>query len=243
VTPALFLAPTDVLGAVSVGSVIEVGGPEGRHAADVRRLRSGEPVNLSDGHGLLVHGSCVDVVRGRVSVRVHSRVTLPPRSPRFVVVQALARGGRDEDAVEAMTEVGLDEVVGWSASRAIAKWTDRTAGRWQGVVQAATKQSRSPWLPVVTGPATTGDVARRLGQASLGVVLHEEATEPLSGLDVPEDGDVVVVVGPEGGVAPDELDAFVAAGARACRLGDQVLRSSTAGVAALSVLNAKTRWR
>jgi 16S rRNA (uracil1498-N3)-methyltransferase len=242
VTAPLFLTSVEALADVSAGDVVVLDGAEGRHAADVRRLRAGEPVDVSDGNGVVVHGEVGDVGRGRVSVCVRERVAAPRRDPRFVVVQALAKGGRDEDAVEAMTEVGVDEVVGWQSSRAVAKWTDRTAARWQATVRAAAKQSRSAWLPAVTGPATTRQVAERLGAAALAVVLHEDAAERLSAVSLPASGDVVLVVGPEGGIAPDELAAFEAAGAIACRLGDTVLRSSTAGVAALSVLSATTRW-
>jgi 16S rRNA (uracil1498-N3)-methyltransferase len=176
-------------------------------------------------------------------VAERSRREGPAPDLRFVVVQALAKGGRDTDAIEAMTEVGVDEVVGWTASRAIGRWTERTTDKWRATVREAAKQSRRSWVPVVSGPASTGDVAERLRSAAVAVVLHESATDPLAALDLPASGDVVLVVGPEGGIAPDELEAFRAAGAAACRLGDTVLRTSTAGVAALSVLSAATRWR
>ncbi|HET6816049.1 MAG TPA: 16S rRNA (uracil(1498)-N(3))-methyltransferase [Mycobacteriales bacterium] len=242
-TPPLFLLSPDVLASVGVGDVVVLDGDEGRHAADVRRLRPGEPIDVGDGCGVVVRGEVADVARGRLTVTVHERLAVPRHEPRFVVVQALAKGGRDEDAVEAMTEVGVDEIVGWQASRSVAKWTDRTAGRWRSTARAATKQSRSGWVPVVVGPLSTNEVAERLRDAALGLVLHESATQSLASVEPCDTGDVVVVVGPEGGIAEDELDAFRAAGAHVCRLGDTVLRSSTAGVAALSVLSAKTRWR
>lgn len=238
-TAPLFLAPTSALD----GDVVVLDGDEGRHAAGVRRLRAGEPISVSDGRGLLVHGVVSEVERGRVTLSVRERVLVDVAQPRLVVVQALAKGGRDEDAIEAMTEIGVDEVVAWSASRSIARWTDRTSAKWQATVREAAKQSRRPWVPDVTGPASTADVAARLAAGSLAVVLHEAATHPLAAVALPDEGDVVVVVGPEGGIAPDEIDAFVVAGAVACRLGDSVLRSSTAGVAALSVLSAMRRWR
>lgn len=242
-TAPLFLASSDALASAEAGDVVMLEGDEGRHAADVRRLRVGEPVDVSDGCGVVVRGTVGDVARGRVSVVVHERVVVPRREPRLVVVQALAKGGRDEDAVEAMTEVGVDEVVGWQSSRSVAKWTDRTAAKWGSTARAAAKQSRSPWVPVVSGPAATSDIVQRLSEAALAVVLHEAATQPLAALAVPAAGEVVLVVGPEGGISDDELDAFAAGGAVLCRLGNAVLRSSTAGVAALSVLSARTRWR
>ena len=218
-------------------------GDEGRHAADVRRLRAGEAVDVGDGCGVVLRGEVADVGRGRVTVSVQERLVHPRREPRFVVVQALAKGGRDEDAVEAMTEVGVDEVLGWQSSRAVAKWTDRTAAKWRSTARAAAKQSRSAWVPVVGGPLSTDAVAQRLRSAAVGVILHEDATRPLASIELPSRGEVVLVVGPEGGIASDELSALEAAGATPCRLGDTVLRSSTAGVAALSVLSAHARWR
>jgi 16S rRNA (uracil1498-N3)-methyltransferase len=164
-------------------------------------------------------------------------------SPRFTVVQALAKGGRDEQAVETMTEIGVDEVVGWQAERCIARWTDRTAAKWIDTTRAAAKQARRAWWPTVSGPASTADVARRLGDADLALVLHEAAAESLADLAVLPLGDVVVVVGPEGGISDRELTELTAAGSRAVRLGDTVLRASTAGAAALAVLSGATRWR
>lgn len=236
-TPPLFLVSAAALAA---GPVV-IDGPEGRHASDVRRLRVGEEVWVGDGAGAIVEGVVATVQRGAVAVDVVTRREVPRPDPRFVVVQALAKGGRDEDAVEAMTEVGVDEVIGWSSRRAVAKWTPRTQARWESAARAATKQSRRAWLPLVSGPMTTAEVAERLANAALSIVLHESATQPLPA--PPAGGDVVVVVGPEGGIADEELAEFERAGANLCRLGDTVLRASTAGVAALSALSAATRWR
>lgn len=236
-TPPLFLVT-----AVGQGEVV-LDGAEGHHAADVMRLSVGEQVLVSDGAGVLGKGVVSHVARGRVGVSVKEVDRVPPANPRFVVVQALARGGRDETAVEAMTEVGVDEVVGWQAARSVAKWTGRTQDKWESVVRAATKQSRRAWLPVVTGPASTADVVERLTRAELAVVLDAGAERSLAEIAPPASGEVVVVVGPEGGLTDAELERFSAAGAVAARLGTTVLRASTAGVAAVSVLSAADRWR
>jgi 16S rRNA (uracil1498-N3)-methyltransferase len=238
-TAPLFLVDTGSF----AGDCVVVDGPEGRHAADVRRLRAGEAVLLSDGRGSLAECVVVEVARGRMTVEVRSQRDVPPPDPRFVVIQAVAKGGRDTDAIEAMTEVGVDEVVGWAASRSVARWTDRTTDKWRATVREAVKQSRRAWLPEVSGPASTADVARRLARAAMAVVLHEDAADTLASVELPAAGDVVLVVGPEGGISPEELEAFTAPGVRTCRLGDAVLRTSTAGVAALSVLSAAGRWR
>lgn len=238
-TAPLFLVDAAVL---DIGRVV-VDGDEGRHASDVKRLRVGERVLLGDGCGRIGDGVIAAVTRGSAAVDVASLREEPAPALRFVVAQALAKGGRDEDAVEAMTEVGVDAVVGWQAARSVAKWTDRTQLRWAATARAASKQARRAWVPEVAGPVTTEALAARAAGAALAVVLHEDADEPLAARAVPEAGEVLLVVGPEGGIAGEELDVLLAAGAVACRLGPHVLRTSTAGVAAVSVLSAKRRWR
>lgn len=235
-------APLFLVAALEPGRAV-VGGDEGRHASDVRRLRAGEVVLLGDGRGRIGEGVVASVTRGSIEVEVSSVHDEPAPQPRFVVAQALAKGGRDEDAVEAMTEIGVDEVLGWQAARSVAKWTDRTEARWASTARAAAKQARRAWVPDITGPLATSALAERAAGAALAVVLHEGAIDPLVTCRVPDDGDVLVIVGPEGGIAPEELDTLTAAGAVACRLGPHVLRTSTAGVAALSVLSAASRWR
>jgi 16S rRNA (uracil1498-N3)-methyltransferase len=238
--PMFFLAAA---AEVVAASRIVLGGEDGRHGADVRRLRSGEPIHLTDGVGTVLHGVVAGVRRGELDIDVVDQVQVASPRPRFVVVQALARGGRDEAAVEAMTEVGVDEVIGWQASRSVARWTDRTEARWAATTRGAAKQSRRAWWPVVSGPVSSAEVASRCAGAALSVVLHERASEPLAAVPVPSDGEVVLVVGPEGGVTDDELAMVRDAGAHVVRLGSTVLRSSTAGVAGLAVMCTTTRWR
>lgn len=235
----MFLATAAELAADDV----TLAGAEGRHAAAVRRLRRGEPLVLTDGAGLRASAEVLEVRRDALRVRVLARERVPAPVPRLVVVQALAKAGRDLDAVAAMTEAGVDEVVPWAAARSLARWGPRSGERWALTAREAAKQARRVWLPTVAEPAQTPSVAARLRTAALAVVLHEAAGEPLARLAVPAYGDLVVVVGPEGGIDAGELDAFTAAGARPVRLGPTVLRTSTAGVAALAVLSAATgRW-
>jgi 16S rRNA (uracil1498-N3)-methyltransferase len=244
VSPPVFLAEPQRL----TSDRVVLDGPEGRHAATVRRLRAGERVDLTDGAGLLAE-CVVAVVAGRdvVEFDVLARRRFPAPDPRIVVVQALPKGDRGELAVEIMTEVGVDEIVPWEASRCVTRWRgdrrDKSLGKWRGTAREAAKQARRPWLPEVTEPATTAEVAARIEAAACAVVLHEEAQEPLSRLVLPEKGDIVVVVGPEGGVTEEELQRFAEAGAAPALLGPTVLRTSTAGVAAAAVLLAATgRW-
>ncbi len=238
-TAPLFFAE---VGSAGSGSELVVGGDEGRHAADVRRLRVGELIDLTDGAGTLLHAVVAEVRRGELTVTVRERVQVPPQTPRLTVAQALARGGRDEQAVETMTEIGVDHVVGWEAHRGVARWTDRSAAKWTATARAAAKQSRRAWCPQISGPATTAEVADLCRRADLAVILHEGATRPIGSLAYGAVADIVVVVGPEGGIDDGELAGLEAAGGQVVRLGPTVLRSSTAGAAALAVICAATRW-
>jgi 16S rRNA (uracil1498-N3)-methyltransferase len=222
-------------------------GAEGWHAAAVRRLRPGEPIALADGVGGLADCTVAAAERGRLVLTVRNRTYVPPARPRFVVVQALAKGGRGGLAVELMTELGVDLVVPWVASRSVVRWQDdrgeRALARWRTTAREAAKQARRSWLPVVEDLHNSGQVAALLAAAATAVVLHEAAKRPLVDLTVPADGDLVVVVGPEGGLTEAELAAFRGTGAHLARLGGTVLRTSTAGAAAVAVLAARTgRW-
>ena len=226
-----------------------LGGKEGHHAADVQRLRAGEEILLSDGRGGLVRAEVSAVGRGSVDVIAQERTQVPAADPRLVVVQGIAKGDRGELAVQAMTEIGVDEIVPWAASRSVAQWRGdrgvKARDKWVSTAREAAKQARRSWLPVVSGDpdVSTKKVAARLGPADAAFVLHEEASDRLTAAKRPGAGEIVLVVGPEGGISDQELGAFVAAGAQPVRLGDTVLRTSTAGVAALSVLSARLdRW-
>jgi 16S rRNA (uracil1498-N3)-methyltransferase len=222
-------------------------GPEGHHAAAVQRLRAGEELALADGRGGTAGAVVIAAGRDRLTVSITGREYAAPPDPRLVVVQALAKGDRGELAVQAMTEAGVDEILPWAAERSVVQWRgdrgDRARQKWVAAAREATKQARRSWLPAVGPAGSTRAVAGRLGAAAAGYVLHEEATGRLSAAQPPATGEIVLVVGPEGGIAPAELAAFEAAGARPVRLGDAVLRTSTAGVAALAVLSARLgRW-
>lgn len=239
----VFLAETDQLD----HERITLTGPEGRHAATVRRLRPGERVDLTDGRGRYALCTVASAGRDTLDLDVTERRDVPEPRTYLTVVQALAKGERGELAVETMTEVGVDVIVPWEAAHCVARWRgDRAAKgltRWRTTAREAAKQARRAWFPEVTELAATGEVARRLAAADLAVVLHEDAAEPLSALDVPESGEIVAVVGPEGGLTGAEVAAFGEAGARPVRLGPTVLRTSTAGAAAAAVLQARCgRW-
>lgn len=224
-------------------------GVEGHHAANVQRLRVGEPLTLADGRGGTASASVTSVGRGSVDVLITARAYQDPPDPRLVVVQGIAKGDRGELAVQAMTEIGVDEILPWAASRSVAQWRGergaKSRDKWAATAREATKQARRAWLPRVGGDpdCSTKQIAARLHDAAAAFVLHEEATGRLTAAKLPHAGEIMLVVGPEGGITAAELETFTAAGASAVRLGDAVLRTSTAGMAALSVLSARLgRW-
>lgn len=238
-TPALFL-----IDALPPGDVIVLEGDEGRHAARVKRIRHGEAVLIGDGRGTLANCVAESVGADRLTARVVRRRFVAAPDPRVVVVQALAKGERAELAVELLTELGADEIVPWAAGRSVVQWTgeraDKALTRWRRVAAESAKQSRRAWVPVVSDLATTPDVAARAKGA---LVLQEDAAASLSGAELPEDSEIILVVGPEGGITTDELAAFSASGATPVRMGDPVLRTSTAGAAALAALSVRLgRW-
>lgn len=243
----LYLAPADRLRDVDVGAVVVLDGAEGRHAATVRRTQVGEGLRVADGAGRVVVGEVLTVGPDRIGLRVSDVRDEPEPSPRFVLVQALAKGERDLQAIAAATECGVDEVVPWQAQRCIVRWRgergERSRRKWDDALVAATKQSRRARRPVLAPAASTAELAGRVGRVEAAYVLHEDAEVPLACQPLPASGEVLLVVGPEGGIGEQEQAALTGAGARAVRLGPSVLRSSTAGPAALAVLSAVTRWR
>jgi 16S rRNA (uracil1498-N3)-methyltransferase len=233
------------------GSLVSILGEEARHAVAVSRIRVGETLSIGNGRGLVVTGAVVEA-GARLSIEAADVILVPPPMPRLTLVQALAKGGRDELAIQAATELGVDAVIPWAAQRSIVRWDGPKAlkgqQRWASIVREATKQSLRPWIPEVDDQLTTAQLARRAGSTRM-LVLEPSAPVGLSSVGLTrlaggDDGrDLMLVVGPEGGVAPAELDALVSAGARAVRLGEAVLRTSTAGPAAIAVLNGILgRW-
>lgn len=242
-TAPLFYVPT--LGGVEVGELVVLDGDEGRHAAVVRRLAAGEAIQLSDG-AFHAQGLVASVAAPELSVRIEQVRRVPAPALRFTLVQALAKNDRDDQAIEAATELGVDAVVPWQAERSIVQWRgargERALQKWRDVVRAAAKQSRRPTIPDVEQAVDSKGLARRTGAAALTLVLHEEATLPIGAVTLPEAGEVLLVVGPEGGITPSELTSLLEADAVAVRLGPNVLRASSAGPAALAALMARTRW-
>ena len=240
---------------VRVGDRVTLAGAEGRHAAFVRRIGAGEWVDVVDGAGLRLTCEVAGADKSSLSLVVREVLQEERPVPEIVLVQALAKGGRDEAAVEICTEIGIDRVIPWASQRAIVQWkgpkADKGRAKWEGVARAAAKQSRRAFVPTVEGMMDSREltswVASLTDEAGVAFVCHEEASESLgaalaslqeAGADASLPPRVALIVGPEGGIGPEETGALVDAGARMIGLGSNVLRSSTAGAVALTLIRA-----
>ena len=232
-----------------VGELAVVDGDEGFHAANVRHIRSGEELDLGDGDGTVAHCVVEDVGKGRLTALVLDRRTLPVALPAVTVVQALPKSDRSELAIELATEAGADAFVGWQASRCVARWessskVDKGLRRWDAVARSAARQSRRPYIPSINGVVSTAELVHRVRDGgATALVLHESAIAKLTELPMAQADSLLLIIGPEGGIADDEIATLSDAGATAVRLGPTVLRTSTAAAVALGALGALTsRW-
>lgn len=302
-TSHLFFTAPGQLDGVVTGDSFTLTGDEARHAVTVKRIEPGEPVDLADGRGRRLVGEAISGGAGELTVRALRIVQEPDPNPELVLVQALAKGNRDELAIEAATELGVDAVVPWQAERSIVRWkadkADKGAAKWQMAVRAAAKQSRRARVPAVEPLVERSGLCAMIRSSRLSLLLHEDAAGSVAdavhradlglgryrtdvegendggaspdvgaspageaardggpssenaaasvGSESPGDGRadrVLMIVGPEGGISQAEVDAMLDAGAVAVRLGPHVLRSSTAGPAALTLLSEMLgRWR
>ena len=241
----VFFTPPGSLDQMVAGEVFVLEGPEARHAVTVKRLAPGEPVDIVDGAGTRMSGKVLAASPSGLDVECASVAVEPQPGTRLVLVQALAKGDRDELAIETATELGIDAVVPWQSERSIVRWKgDRAAkahAKWQSVVTAAAKQARRAWVPEVRPAVDTAALAGLVEAAQLAVILHEDAVRPLrivleawqGGVNGTEPREVLLIVGPEGGISPREVTRLCGKGAVTALLGHHVLRSSTAGPAAV----------
>lgn len=252
-TNAVYYISTPEFDLLEEGSTFDLTGDEGHHAKNVKRAEVGEGIDLADGAGRRATGSVLGILDAGVRVGINL-LTEQSEQVAIYLVQALAKGDRDIQAIEMATELGAHGIVPWNADRSIVRWKMERAAKahakWQNTVRAAAKQSRRATIPQVYEQHSSADLAKlaqELGETALFLVLHEQAegrlTQELSVSLTDAIEEIYFLVGPEGGVSPRELDLLKSAGARVVLLGDEVLRSSTAGAAAISTLNvALGRW-
>lgn len=227
------------------GATVELSGDEARHAVTVSRVRTGERLAIGDGRGVIVRGVVTEIGPRLLAIEAGEVIVAERSSPMITLVQALAKGDRDELAVQAATELGVDAIVPWAAARSVSRWegpkAEKGRQRWATIVREAVKQSIRAWIPPVAPVTTTAELPARLEGVRM-LLLEPTAETPLT--EIVTDGrDIALVVGPEGGIAVPELEQLIASGAESVRLGTSVLRTSTAGPAAIAVLNARLgRW-
>ena len=227
------------------GETVVLIGEEARHAASVVRLRIGERIRVSDGESQSVEGIVISVAKSRLEIEVKSRFSIVPFQFKVTVAQALAKGDSSSTAVALLTEVGVDEILPWSANRSIAKWDGdkivKGRERWEAVARESTKQSRRIAIPKIGTLQSIEDLVARVASADCAIVLHESGEEVFGRIVIPRIGEVLLIVGPEGGIDESELEIFKAAGAHLAVLGPTVLRSSHAGsIGAALVISG--RW-
>lgn len=231
----------------TVGEVIELTGDEGRHAVSVKRTSVGEQIELVDGHGIRAVITVTGVSgKDRLTGVVDCVASEPAPRPTVTVIQALPKAARSELTVDLLTQAGADVIVPWQAGRSVANWgkkQDKGLAKWRAAARAAAKQSRRSRIPEITPVADQVAVVALIQAAPLALMLHEDATGKITDQPVAQVDSVVLIIGPEGGISPAELDAFTAAGAHPVRLGPEVLRTASAGMVALAALGAVTdRW-
>jgi len=228
-------------------SIVVLDGVEGKHAATVRRMRAGEGIQLTNGAGMRIVGEVVSAAEQRLEIRVSTATFEPKPTPELILIQALAKGDRDELAIQAATELGVAAVIPWQAERSISRWEGskiaKGVERWQTIVTEAAKQALRVYTPVVELPVTTKQLVGLVSNFTSVLVLDPTAVERLSQTELPGAGSVAIVVGPEGGINEHELSVLQQAGAVRVRLGEEILRTSTAGMAAIAALQSRlNRW-
>lgn len=231
----------------TVGEVIELTGDEGRHAVSVKRTSVGEQIELVDGHGTRAVITVIGVSgKDRLTGVVDCAANEPASRPTVTVIQALPKAARSELTVDLLTQAGADVIVPWQAGRSVANWgkkQDKGLAKWRAAARAAAKQSRRSRIPEITPVGDQAAVAALIQAVPLALMLHEDATGKITDQPVAQADSVVLIIGPEGGISPAELDAFTTAGAHPVRLGPEVLRTASAGMVALAALGAVTdRW-
>lgn len=234
----------------SIGDQLRIEGAEAHHAVNVKRVQVGEQLDLLTGQGrrLVIEVTATD--KQGMDITVLEVIDEAPPAHPIGLIQALAKSDRDLQAVESGVELGISAVRPWQADRSIVRWNgpkiDKALAKWQALVRSAQKQSRRSFEPTVHPPlgtkALAAEVAELVSGGDLVLLMHEDASQSMTQLvtdwsqQANDSSGVWIIVGPEGGISPSEVEQLTAAGAQLVVLGQHVLRSSTAGPAAVVLI-------
>ena len=225
---------------------IEVAGDEAHHAIKVLRIKLGEEILVSDGAGNWVRAVVENIEKKTFMAKVLERGFQEEKFPRLIVVQGLPKSDRVKDAIEILVESGVDLIIPWQADRSISKWQKDSLDKWQSAAVAATKQSRRFRKPEIVDGLSLSQLLEIESENSAFLVMHESATTKLSEVVTSKFAgmsEIIIVIGPEGGISDSELALLEGAGAHIVGLGPEVFRSAHAGGAALSAVSALIgRW-
>ena len=219
----------------TVGGLYEFANDDANHAIRVLRMQTGAEFMLSDGQGSWSQVVATEVKKKSMQVRIIDSGFQQPLATTITVVQALPKGDRAKEAVELLTEAGVDRIVPWASARSIGKGSEK----FVITAREASKQSRRFRIPEVTETATTAQICEAIKISDLAIAFHESATSKLSDQVSSHNVEhLLIIIGPEGGLTDEEIAAFTDAGAKVALMGRPILRSAHAGIAAVSAVSA-----
>lgn len=219
----------------TVGGSYEFANDDANHAIRVLRMQAGDEFMLSDGNGSWSQVVATEVKKKSMQVRVMDSGFQAPLATTITVIQALPKGDRAKEAIELLTEAGVDRIVPWASARSIGKGSEKFAI----TAREASKQSRRFRIPEVTEVATTAQICEAIKLSDLAIAFHESATSKLSDQVSSHNVEhLLIIIGPEGGLTDEEIAAFTEAGAKVALMGRPILRSAHAGIAAVSAVSA-----
>jgi 16S rRNA (uracil1498-N3)-methyltransferase len=222
---------------------IEVGGDEAHHGVNVLRLKHSEEVKISDGVGSWGIGKVSQLSKKSFTVEISDRGFEHSPKQRVLVVQAILKNDANKEAVDFLTQVGADEIIPWQSQHSIGKIDDKSFSKWHSAARESSRQSRRVRIPAIVNVHSTESLISKIKGLQNIFVLHESAENRLSQIEINQEVDVILIVGPEGGLSEIEVNTFVDAGAKVVRLGESVLRAANAGAAAVSVVMSRTgKW-
>ena len=221
-----------------IGQIYEFNNEDANHAVRVLRMTAGETFMLADGSGAWSQVKAFAIKKKSMEVEVMTSGFQEALPTTITVVQALPKSDRAKEAIELLTEAGVDRIVPWVASRSIGKASDKFAI----IAREASKQSRRFRIPEVTDIATTEQICEAIKLSDLAIAFHESAEVKLSDcISSHNVAHLLIIIGPEGGITLGELDQFKEAGAKIALMGRPVLRSVHAGIAAVAAVSALLR--